>query len=630
VSATYALPAPATLLWLLATTLLIGLAASGIVQRITWYLAVDQYGYLAFAHDLMRGHVFHHWAPLDVLAAHIPAQVDVLSQTYIYDHGRLYCRYAPGFSIMLAGWLLLFGDDGAHYLNPTVYLTLLVLLLLFQRRLFRSRWRATVGVALTILCPSYLHLWGTTLVRDLSTHLMGLTGLFLLLPAGRRLGPGRLLAAGLTLGYAGSIRPDSVIYTVPALLIVTLRWRRERAAWPGIWRGLGAGALGLLLGLGPFFAYNWVATGNPLRPTQGMEIQNFFPSAAPAAPQAAADPEPHVGYPPGAWHGGVIQAVQGGGLSLRNLPRVLPGNMQLLRSAYGDLLLGVALWGALVALVRRRILFVATVPYAVLALLLYSCWVRPDARYLSGVYCLLPMLMVEGLFGTLDLVRRLVRAGRPLDARRFALVVAAALVAAAAAVPMAKQATALPAVALLAPLGAAAALVAAAAWPARRIARFAVPALAVALVALSAYRALALPQSRAVFQRPQMLRARATLARLVEPNAVIITDEDVGRPGENIDYYSGVAHAFYITDLTRWRLPLTDAPRILLEGGMVPYLFIPPSQPGHDQILQNLRGVYAVDLVAKVPARQAMEFFVAAPFHRGIEMELYRLKPKRG
>src|SRR5262249_13311837 len=140
-------------------------------RKITWYLAVDQYGYLAFAHDLAQGRIFHHWAPLDALGPRLAKSVDVLSQTYIWDQGRLYCRYAPGFPLLLAGWLRLFGDDGAHYLNPTVFLALLTLALAFQRRAFHSRWRATVGVALIVLFPSLLHLWALTLTRDLATHL---------------------------------------------------------------------------------------------------------------------------------------------------------------------------------------------------------------------------------------------------------------------------------------------------------------------------------------------------------------------------------------------------------------------------------------------------------------------------
>src|SRR6185295_5068617 len=218
---------PIKYIWLALSLIMIAVVASNIGPKITWYLAVDQYGYLAFAHDLASGRIFHHWPPLDAFARRLPEQVDVLSQTYIYDHGRLYCRYAPGFAMVLAGWLTLFGDDGAHYLNPTIYVVVLGLLLAFQVRLFRGRWRSTVGVALAILCPSMLHLWGITLTRDLCAHLFGLIGLFLLLPNGRRLTLGRALAAGAALGFTISVRPDGVLYLVPATLVTLLRLQRS-------------------------------------------------------------------------------------------------------------------------------------------------------------------------------------------------------------------------------------------------------------------------------------------------------------------------------------------------------------------------------------------------------------------
>src|SRR5213075_1127842 len=99
--------------WVVATTELFRTTAALIVQKITWYLAVDQYGYLTFAHDLLHGRVFHHWPPLDAFAARLPARVDVLVQTYVADHGRLYCRYPPGYPLLLAGWIGLLGDDAA-------------------------------------------------------------------------------------------------------------------------------------------------------------------------------------------------------------------------------------------------------------------------------------------------------------------------------------------------------------------------------------------------------------------------------------------------------------------------------------------------------------------------------------
>ena len=83
--------------------------ARAIEARITWYLAVDQFGYLQFAHDLMHGKVFHDWEPAKIIGT-LPKMTDVLAQTYIYDHGKMYCRYAPGFPMLVASWIGLFGD----------------------------------------------------------------------------------------------------------------------------------------------------------------------------------------------------------------------------------------------------------------------------------------------------------------------------------------------------------------------------------------------------------------------------------------------------------------------------------------------------------------------------------------
>jgi len=614
-------------LWVAATSALFVFTALGVERKITWYLAVDQYGYLAFAHDLAHGRVFHHWPPLDALAAKLPERVDVLSQTYVFDKARglLYCRYAPGFAIVLAGWLRLFGDDGAHYLNPTVFIVLLAVLLVFQARVFRSRWRATAGVALVVLFPTMLHLWSLTLVRDLPTHLAAFVGLLLLLPVkGRPLGWRRTAAAGVALGFAGSCRPDTLVYLGSAVLIAVARWRHERARLGFVLRGLAAGLLGVVVGLAPFLAYNWAATGSPFRPTQGMEVQ-LFPSNAPPPPLPP-PPLPRIGYPSGAWHGGTVTSVQGGGLRLVNIPRVLPGIIGLLRAPYGDVILGLAVWGAIVALVRRRLLFLAAVPYIVLAVLFYSCWSKPDARYLVGVYFFISMLIVEGVLGTMDVARRLARSGTPGTARWFAAGFAILVLIAALIVREPQAVGALPMLLVLVPGFAVVSALAQTAWPARRVSGIASAAFALAMVTLACWRGAQGLNARATFQRPQMLRARATFAQSVPPGGVVITTEDVGRPGENIDYYSGVAHAFYLTDLMRWRLTIADAASLLANAGFTPYLLIPTTQPHRGEMLASLGDRFTVELAADIPKAKAIDYFTAAAFYPGgIHMELYRL-----
>src|SRR5881628_1106613 len=104
--------------WAGATVVVLALAAAAIEHKVTWYLAVDQFGYLLFARDLLHGRIFHEWPVANVLAGLLPERTDVLAQTYVWDHGLLYSRYAPGFPIILAAWVWLFGEAAAHLLNP--------------------------------------------------------------------------------------------------------------------------------------------------------------------------------------------------------------------------------------------------------------------------------------------------------------------------------------------------------------------------------------------------------------------------------------------------------------------------------------------------------------------------------
>jgi hypothetical protein len=607
-------------------------------KQITWYLAVDQFGYLTFAHDLLHGRVFHEWAPLKALEPFFPGRTDALAQTYVYDDGRLYCRYSPGFPILLASWIGLLGDDRAHYLNPTLYLVLLAVALAFQWRMFRSPWRATAGTALIALFPTMMYLWGLTLTRDLSAHVFAFGGLFLLLPArGKPIRARRLLAAGAVLGFAIAIRPDAVLYLLPATLMLAVRgWHERRRLSLG---GTALAALALAVGIGagasPFFAYNWAATGNPFIPTQGMELP-ILPSLPPPPPKprqfrpsAFRIPEPardaKVGFPSPGWRGGTLEQVQGGGLQLAHLSTTLRGNWTRTLRAYTPLLFGVALWGAVIATVMRPMLAAGAVSYAVVAFLFFSCWPRPDFRYLIGVFVFLPMLVIEGTLGTLDLVRMLWKRHQPDLARGLAVFAAGVFLAGAAMLrPTAPDGLSLPIFLVVTiTTGVAAALVVL--DPSRRVVALAAPVLMLGLVWCKMSEVQALGDRRAPFQRAQMVEARTNMQHLLEPKAVVITTEEVGRPAENIEYYSGIANALYLTDLQRWHVSVHDAAVQLVVRGMRPYLYIPANQADGDKMIADLRSHFTVDLVADIPAQRAMANFVAAPFHRGVRMLLYRI-----
>jgi hypothetical protein len=630
------------LVWGTAVFVFFYYTAAGIERQITWYLAVDQFGYLTFAHDLLHGRVFHDWEPLRVLGALLPKRTDILAQTYVFDYGLVYCRYSPGFPMLLAGWIGLFGDNRAHYLNPTIYIVLLALALGFQWRVFRSPWRAAAGTALIALFPTTMHLWGLTLTRDLSAHLFAFLSLFLLLPAdGKPLRWPRLLAAALALGFTVSIRPDGVLYLIPFLAMLSVRWwhERRRHSSAGLALATVAMGFGILVGASPMLAYNWVATGSPFLPTQGMELPLLGKPAAheppaesqpkapePAPAQATPQADSKVGYPSPGWRGGTSATVQGGGLQIANFPKTAYGNWQLLLRAYTPLLFALAVWGGVVAVLLRPVLAAGAVSYAVIAFLFYSCWPRPDFRYLIGVLVFLPMLVVEGTMGTLDLVRLSWKRGRHDLARGIAVFAAGVLLLGAMLLqPKAQPGASLPLpVFLVVTIVAGAAAALAATRPQRRVVALAAPALMLGLIWCKVSDVQAQASRRAPFQRPQMEEARANMKKLLDPNAVVITVEEVGRPAENLEYYGGV-NTLYLTDLERWHLSPGNAASFLLLDGRRPYLYIPAGQPNKAAMLDDLRIKFDVELIADIPPDRAMAHFVAAPFHRGVRMELYRL-----
>src|SRR5258707_3891612 len=132
------------LAWLAGVLLTITLVVVGVwtVQRTTWYLAIDQFGYLTFADDLAHGHALHDWALLPAVKPLLPQDldVDVYAQTYVGHGDALFCRYSPGFALVLALARLLFGPTAEHLVNPLSVVLLLACLYAIGRRVFASAW----------------------------------------------------------------------------------------------------------------------------------------------------------------------------------------------------------------------------------------------------------------------------------------------------------------------------------------------------------------------------------------------------------------------------------------------------------------------------------------------------------
>ena len=607
--------------------------ARALEARITWYLAVDQFGYLQFAHDLLRGKVFHDWEPARLLTA-LPRRTDVLAQTYVWDNGVMYCRYSPGFPMLVAGWLALFGEARISFLNPTLFLIFLGVVMACEWRLSGSVWRGLVVAVLITLCPTQMYWWSLTLTRDLSAHLFGFIGLYQLIPRqGQPLTLRRAIVAGLALGFAGSIRNDAVLYLVPASLLAGMGWLRERPAMKHLTKLAGAATAGLVLGLLPTLSFNAVATGNPFRPTQGMEIEQFLPSVPPP-------PKPGLGAAAYAslWKGGSHTQVQGGGLRLEHFRRTAPAEWGYIFAGYGWVLIGLAGLGAFVALVVRPACFLFAVPYVVSAFLLYSCWARPDRRYIIGLFSMVPFLITEGVFGSLDLLGTITkRRGEAMGRAIAAVVAVVALVFVVAPIPMPPLTSdetflggglsrgVLPVLSTLLPLALGLGALAIAIAPAQPVTHVLAPALAVVLAGYGVARADATHARRAPFQRPQVTLARETMRRTLEPRSIVITSEDMGRPAENIEHWGGFP-ALYLTDLDRWKMKASYVAQQSILAGVRPYLLVDRTVPQRGRVLADLAAKgYKADLVVDIPPGRNMQYFVASPGGRAVNSELFRI-----
>lgn len=594
---------------------LLALAAVAIEtpRHVSWYLAVDQFGYLSFARDLADGRLFHAWPPIDALRLVLTTPMDVLVQTYIADGTHIHSRYSPGYPLLLAGAMTLFGTHGAIYLNVAILMSLLGVLFLLGRRLLGDSMAAVTAVGLVLVCPTLVAMWARSPLRDLPAHCAALAGLALVIAAADAgTAMRRWLLGGVALGYATTIRPDAALYLPSAALAGAVIWRQRGLPLARLTRPAAALVVGIVLGLSPLLAYNTAISGNPFVAAQSVEARDFF--------DAAPTPDRSTEY-----RGTTSEAVSGGGLRLGNLPSSLPANVGVLRRAYGDVLLGVALAGAVAALRAGSLLGVVTVPYAVLGLLFFSCWVHADPRYLVGVLLCIALLVPAGLRVACDAIERHARTRAPAVAA--ALVVGMAVVALVPGTWWPVWGTPAAPGRIAVGVAVLAALVWSAAPRVRRpaLAPAVLGSVAVVLVTVLLARALVLPAEPALFREGEMLRARATLDGLVAPGSVVITAEDVGRPVENIEFWSDGVHAVYITDLIRWQTSIAQIVNALRTGNRATYLLLPP-QREVDELLAGLatEGVPST-LVRALPASEALAIFVGSPSHRGIALNLYRL-----
>jgi hypothetical protein len=617
-----------------------------LLPRVSWYLAIDQFGYLTFARDLGSGRVSHSWALLPLLDSFLPAgrQVDVLAQTYFWRDGGLYSRYAPGFPLLLAFGARWTGWDCVFSYPPFFLGLFLLLFYSLGRALLRSGWLGFSSIALLVLLPTQFLLWSVSPLRDVPAHIFGVAALLTLLPSPREavvgtvgsqpspLGMRRAVLGGLLFGYAVCVRPDAILYGLPLTAAIALAWRVSR-------RSSLALLAGTVLGLLPMLAYNTIAQGNPLRPSQGMELEALLALSPPgdsgSAPAGDAGAEsvyretaskrdaPRAGSTGRESSHGLASAVgwifggssafaameggarrpheylQGGGLRISNLSRTLPGNLALYARVFGlsGCLLG--LWGVFVAR-RFPLFFWVVVPYVVVATVFFGMWPESDPRYLAGAFAFFSLLVLAG-------GRDLAGSGARAGWAGLALLLVVGWVS--GQLPFAQSSTrAWTLAALLASIATALLL-----RTARPLAKPGVvfPAvLVLSLSVLAAIRLTATADTRASFGQAEVSRAVETLESAAGPRSVVFTSADLGRPAENINYYTGLT-SLYLADLARWNVaPAWVIDQVLKEGFEV-YLLLPESAATQWMTSRFIYPWFSSSIEAEIPPGEAERWFVA-------------------
>jgi hypothetical protein len=521
-------------------------ATRGLVRHNTWYLASDQFAFLTFADDLLRGTVFHDPTVVALVAGPSLAQdaaADAYYQTYIYRDGRLYSRYPPGYPLLLAAAKLVGGETAAHWLNPLLYLTLLAVLGWLAARLAPARSARATGIAAMwalLVIPVEVHYWGITVVRDLPAHLLAVLAIAAALAAAPAI-------AGLLLGLAATMRPDAVLWG-PSIALAFPPGARDARL---VVRGSAAFAIGLL----PLLAYNTVTQGHPLAFTQGSEFRSLFHGSLAGLPATLL---------------GGVSYVSGGGFRLANLPGTLVAHLRYLTGAFG-VFFWLALATLVVGLVRRWAVARVLGPYVVVGLLFYSCWGHGDARYLVGVSL---GLIVLAASGAVVVAERLADPGTRRATRMAGVLVVVGLLAASWTFARASE-RGLGALERASGVSLVAAAATALVPAARVIAPFA-PALAFAT--FGALRIAGASGSSDGFRAADVERARRTIQATVPPASLVLMSHGLGRPAENWTHYTH-AEAHYFGELGRLLSDANLAVHRATGGGRRAFVLLAVGEP---------------------------------------------------
>lgn len=203
---------------MLASLLVIMLLAMGLIAYVpfrNYPFSLDEYNYLYQARIFARGQLY-----LEFSERFAP----FVEQYVIFTDGKLFSKYAPGFSALLSIGVLL---DVAGLINPLIAIATLLVLFLFVRSFFGPAY-GLLAVVLMATTPYFLAYSASYFSQPLA---LLLTGLILWLVRQYEL-TGKafyLPLVGLVAGYAAMTRPlDCFCIIVPAYLYLMYLLHQRR------------------------------------------------------------------------------------------------------------------------------------------------------------------------------------------------------------------------------------------------------------------------------------------------------------------------------------------------------------------------------------------------------------------
>ena len=364
-----------------------------------YYVAIgsDQYEVIRFAEALKNGSIFLDHPVFKLVEDRTePGKLySIYYGGYLLRDGKIFCKYAIGYPLILAACMAVFGLPGVFFANFFIYSALLLIIYLLGTLYFS---RGAPRRALSLGAPLLFFLlvdevWQLSVTPhgDVASLFCLMAGIYFLVLSfrGRRtpaLGP--ITAAGFFLGFSAAIRTPNILMMLPAGLYFLVRVVKGGRSWrTGI--ALFAAVISIGVGLAPALYQNHAISGSIFKPPQIHEIHVETVTAP--APENGDKVPVRLGRR--LWE---ILTKRTSGWGIGNIHAAIWPMMFHLLVTFGPLFGVLFLFGLAGEWKKDETRFLFF-PAIVTFLVFYSGWVRPLERYIIPLYPLMTIIIMGSI-----------------------------------------------------------------------------------------------------------------------------------------------------------------------------------------------------------------------------------------